>query len=212
MDLDIIEYLERALEEELPGKTSHLKLSPLSNYYPETSNDYKIACVLLLLYPKNKKWHLLLVKRASNPNDNHSSQISFPGGKLEESDYSHSDCALRETFEEVGVDPSSIGIIGELSSIYIQASNFLVYPFVGFTSNEPEFIIDENEVEYVIEFPLNEILDPKLIKTKTIKLFNGLVIDNAPHFYFKNETVWGATAMMLSEFKDIISQSEEVLL
>jgi 8-oxo-dGTP pyrophosphatase MutT (NUDIX family) len=211
MDLDIIEYLERTLEEELPGKTAHLKLSPVKDYYPEAPLDHKVACVLILLFPKYKKWHIIFVKRAANEGDNHSSQIGFPGGKLEESDYSHSDCALRETHEELGLDPSSVGIVGELSSIYVQASNFVVYPFVGFTSNEPEFILEPSEVEYIIECPLTDILDNRLIKNKSITLSNGTNIQDAPYFNIKNETVWGATAMMLSEFKEVLAKTLENL-
>ncbi|HMP30624.1 MAG TPA: CoA pyrophosphatase, partial [Saprospiraceae bacterium] len=138
----------------------------------------------------------------------HSAQISFPGGKLEDSDYSHSDCALRETHEEVGIDPSSVGIIGELSSIFVVASNFMVYPFVGFTSSEPNFEPDTDEVEYIIEVPLEQLLENKYIKRKSITVSNGTLIDNVPYFNFSGEVVWGATAMILSELKDILSKSD----
>jgi 8-oxo-dGTP pyrophosphatase MutT (NUDIX family) len=208
MDLDIIEYLERELEEDLPGESSHIKMAPLPNYRPTIKDDHKIGCVLILLYPKNKEWHLLLVKRAHNDSDNHSSQISFPGGKLEDSDYSYSDCALRETHEEVGIDPSSIGIVGELSSIYVQASNFMVFPFVGFTSSEPNFEPDSDEVEFIVEVPLEQLFETKLVKRKPVTLYNGITIESVPYFNFCNEVVWGATAMILSELKDILEKSD----
>lgn len=208
MDLDIIEFLERELEEELPGEISHSKMYPISEYKPKISDDHKIGCVLILLYPKNNEWHLLLVKRAHNETDSHSAQISFPGGKFEEKDYGYSDCALRETHEEVGLNPSTIGVIGELSSVYVYASNYLVFPFVGFTSSEPNFEPEEDEVEYIIEVPLSQLLDNKNIKNKSMTLSGDRKIDNVPYFNFKNEVVWGATAMMLSELKDVLIKSD----
>lgn len=208
MDLDIIEYLERKLEEDLPGDISHQKMSPLPDHRYEIPDDHKLGCVLILIYPKKNEWHLLLVKRAQNETDNHSAQVSFPGGRFEETDYSYSDCALRETHEEVGLDPAQVGIIGELSSIYVFASNFLVYPFLGFTSIEPEFLPDTDEVEYILNVPLDDLMDSRNIKRKSMTLFNGVSVENVPYFNFSNEVVWGATAMILSELKDILSDSD----
>jgi 8-oxo-dGTP pyrophosphatase MutT (NUDIX family) len=208
MDLDIIEYLERRLEEDLPGENSHLKMSPIPELRYDVPDDHKLGCVLILIYPRNNDWNLLLVKRAQSETDNHSAQISFPGGRFEETDYSYSDCALRETYEEVGLDPSLVGIIGELSSIYVYASNFLVYPFLGFTSIEPEFTPDANEVEYILNVSLEELMDQKILKRKSITLFNGVTVDNVPYFNLNNEVVWGATAMILAELKDILADAD----
>ena len=208
MDLDIIEYLERQLEEDLPGESSHRKMSPLPEKHFTVPDDHKLACVLILIYPKNNEWHILLVRRASSETDSHSSQISFPGGRFEDTDYSYSDCALRETHEEVGLDPSVVGIIGELSSLYVFASNFLVYPFVGFTSNEPEFLPDAGEVEYILEVPLKELMESRNVKKKSMTLSTGIAVDNVPYFNLNGEVVWGATAMILSELKDILDSAD----
>lgn len=209
MELDIIEYLERVLEEDLPGAEAQLRMAPIKDLPATPSGANKIGCVLLLLYPKGKKWHLVLVQRSLNPNDAHSGQISFPGGRFEESDYSYSDCALRETQEEIGVDPSEIGIVGELSSIYVHASDYLVYPFVGFTTTEPDFEVESNEVTKIIDFPIALLGENKIKKSKSFTSNFGYDMDNVPYYDILGHEVWGATAMILSEFEHIIDGFEE---
>lgn len=208
MEIDIIEYLERVLEEDLPGRKAHQRMSPINPIPDYHTSESKVACVLVLLYPKGKKWHVLSVLRSENPNDAHSGQISFPGGKLEESDYSHSDCALRETQEEVGIDPSAIGVIGELSTIYVAASDYLVFPFVGFMTTEPDFEIESSEVTKIIDFPISLLQEDKFKKSKSIMTSFGM-LDNVPYYDIYGHTVWGATAMILSEFEQLLADYED---
>lgn len=209
MDIHFIENLERALEEDLPGSLAHQMMSPfdISQYSPP--DDHKIACVLVLLYPKNKVWHLALLERpAENMQDLHAGQISLPGGKFEETDYSYQDCALREANEEIGVDQNKIGIVGELTSVYARVSNFMVYPFVGFMASEPEFSPQPSEVAKIIELPLETLSNPKFQKSKDIIVRNDQVLKNMPYYDFEGHTIWGVTGMILKELEEIIAIAE----
>lgn len=209
MDIHFIENLERALEEDLPGKAAHQLMTPFDLSQFPVPEDYRIACVLILLYPRNKEWHIALLERPThNIHDLHAGQISLPGGKFEESDYSYQDCALREANEEIGVDQSKIGIVGELSSVYAKASNFMVYPFVGFTTSEPEFNAQPAEVAQIIELPLEILTNSKHKKTKDITASNNLILKNMPYYDYEGHTIWGVTGMILKELEEIIIQSD----
>jgi 8-oxo-dGTP pyrophosphatase MutT (NUDIX family) len=208
MDIQFIERLEREMEEELPGQQAQFLMAPVErqqNYdVPENS---VLACVLALIFPKKKDWHVALIERVSdNVNDVHAGQLSFPGGRFEESDYSYQDCALREAEEELGIHGADVGIIGELTSLYIPVSNYLIYPFIGFMGEEPEYIIQKSEVQNVIEVPLKHFLEPKNKKKTDIDIRNQLLKD-VPYYDVHNIPLWGATAMIMSEFESVLRKT-----
>jgi len=137
----------------------------------------------------------------------HSGQVSFPGGKKEESDRSLEDTALRETEEEIGIKKNDVKVIGHLSELYIPTSGFLVQPFVGYLNKKPLFHPDKNEVQKLIEVPLFLIMDDGIVKETTIlksKTRNQKSEIRIPYFDIHGEVVWGATAMILSELKEIL--------
>lgn len=188
---------------------SHLKMMPSNRAELLKKTEYKViqpnkAAVLMLFYPKNNETHLILIKRASY-NGVHSSQIALPGGKPEQEDANLIETALRETHEEIGVHPSNIEIIRSFSEVYIPPSNFMVFPFMGISMNELNFKIQEEEVEAVVELPLNVFLDDSIIITKTMttSYANDILV---PGFSVGDNFIWGATAMMLSELKDTIKK------
>ncbi len=157
---------------------------------------------VLVSYPKNEITHLALIVRNSYPGV-HSSQIGFPGGKVEETDFNLEETALRETHEEVGVHPDKVKIIKTFSEIYIPPSNFLVAPFMGISHEELTFIPDLDEVKRVLEFSIVDFLDEKSI-TK-VKMSTSYATDiEVPAFMVDKYVVWGATAMMMSELKETI--------
>jgi len=160
----------------------------------------KQAAVLCLLYPKNDALNFALIKRVSYAGV-HSNQIGFPGGKLEEGENALQ-AALRETEEEIGVLVKENSVLGALTELYIPPSNFMVYPYVAYIENPPLFTLDKKEVAYLLEVPLNDLLDFSNIKRKEMQLSYGTF--NNPYFDLKNEIVWGATAMMLSELREIL--------
>lgn len=209
MDINIIHSLEKRLAQDLPGFDVQSKMAPPvgNENYKHVAPDHKIACVLALLFPKNDKWHLSLIERASNhPEDKHAGQISFPGGKLDENDVSFEDCALRETYEEIGIAPDTIGILGELTPLYVFISNFLVHPFVGFTTEAPKFTLQESEVKSIIEVPMNHFTKPQNKLLADIKT-RDITLQNTPYYDLYGQKLWGATAMIMSELEHVWSEA-----
>lgn len=209
MDVSFIQNLENRLNQELPGPNVQDLMSPTKDEkYRVLSSDYKIACVLLLLFPKDKEWHISMIERTNrHAEDKHGGQISFPGGQLNESDDSYEDCALREAYEEIGVSPDIVGILGGLSPLFVFVSNFLVHPFVGFTTEYPKFIKQESEVKNILEVPLPHLLKPKTKGFSHVEV-RGTILENTPFYDVYGHKVWGATAMMLSEFEHILKDIE----
>ena len=194
-------------QQKLLGEISHLKMCPperadlMKNIDLNTINP-RLAAVLMLIYPKNNLAHLALILRTSY-NGVHSSQIAFPGGKVETFDTDYQQTALRETHEEIGISPELITVIRDFTPIYIPPSNFMVYPFLGYSTTELSFIPDQDEVAGIIQLPLSEFLDDNIVITNRMSTSYNNDID-VPAFKIQNHIVWGATAMMLSELKDVL--------
>jgi 8-oxo-dGTP pyrophosphatase MutT (NUDIX family) len=195
------ERLIRELEKPLPGTMAQLKMSPdvrrpVSGQYP-----LRDAGVLLLLFPVESIVYTLFIKRAEYDGV-HSGQVSFPGGMFEEEDEILANTALREAQEETGIDPGKVEILGKLTPLHIPVSNINVHAFIGYTNSIPVFIPDPTEVQYVIEENVEELLKESNHKSKVMDILGTVV--TVPYFDIKGEHVWGATAMMLSEFTEIL--------
>lgn len=204
---EFADRLYQLLIGELPGSEAHRVMAPVTrqiqSFVLSDFPDAKVAAVMILLYPKQDSIFLALIKRPDYSGV-HSGQVSFPGGKSEDSDIDYQFTALRETEEEIGVKASLIQVIGQLSNVYIPPSNFFVFPFVGFVDHSPQFLPDENEVDYMIEFPVNTLLDPAI--KSTVKINRPEVTFDAPCYLINGHTVWGATAIILSEFEFLLKQ------
>jgi 8-oxo-dGTP pyrophosphatase MutT (NUDIX family) len=200
-----IAKLEKQLRKPLPGNEAHLKmasrvrLNELRGKYDTSSA--KQSSVLILLYPYNGSIFTVLMKRNSY-NGVHSGQISFPGGSYEKSDGSFIETALREANEEVGILPGNVKVIGELSDMYIPPSNFMVHPIVGFSMERPQLIPDTMEVAEIVEANLSVIFEDRDFKEKELEV-RGQII-KTPYYEVNGHVVWGATAMMLSELKEVV--------
>ena len=206
MDLSIISKIKQNLTGVLPGIEAQFRMAPKIRV-PMKMDEYmkrnpNISAVLILLYPKEGEWHFVLMQRHAY-NGMHSNQVSLPGGKREKKDQDTMHTAIREAQEELGIDLSGLEILGRLSDLYIQPSNYLVHPYIGYILNTPDFIPDNSEVKELIEVPLSDLSDPALIKQKEIKVADGFTLD-APYFDLKGYVVWGATAMILSEFLAVL--------
>ena len=194
----------------LPAEASHFKMVPpfrqeLLKKQEEAIKKAKHAGVLALFYPDiNAHTKFILILRKTYKGI-HSAQVAFPGGKLEKQDKTLEDTALRETSEEVGVTIETIQILKKVSQVYIPPSNFYVQPFIGITENTPQFIKQDSEVEALIEVDLEHFLDDKSLITKTVATSYSVEVE-VPAFQLNNHVVWGATAMMLSEIKDLLKQ------
>lgn len=199
--------ISRISEVDLPAVSSHIKMAPLERIKSleemvDFSDSAKRAAVMMLFYPKDGVTHLVLIVRNSYPGV-HSSQIAFPGGKVEEMDLDLQETALRETFEEIGISSDTINVIRSFSSIYIPPSNFLVYPFMGVSTSELKFVLQEEEVAGIIEMPVSMLLDDSIIAQKILDTSYAKAM-KVPVFQIQEHAVWGATAMMLSELKDVL--------
>jgi 8-oxo-dGTP pyrophosphatase MutT (NUDIX family) len=201
-----IEQLSLSLKEPLPGPGSQSKMAP--GIRLDANNDhYRNAAVLILLYLKEGKWHLVLMKRPEYPGV-HSNQVSLPGGIHEPYDPDLSETALRESKEELGIDDRKILILGHLSKLEIPASGIEVSPWVGVYPETPVFNPSFEEVSYLIEVPLKELLSQESVEEEIRTILCKIV--KVPFFKFGEEKVWGATAMILSEFNDVIRNLEGV--
>lgn len=203
-----VRQLKDRLREPLPGAGAQAAMSPLKlqdeRFMQASRKEVRLGSVLVLLYPVGNRLYLPFMQRPVY-NGHHSGQISFPGGKVEPEDPDRIYTALREAHEEIGVVPQEVEVLGTLSELYIPPSNYSVIPVVGWTSKRPSFVPDPIEVADIIEVPLDELLDEMNIrKTKRI-LSNGLRLET-PFYYLSQREIWGATAMMLSEFVTLIRE------
>ncbi len=201
--LSLISNIDRV---QLGGMDSHKKMIPKQRKlfdldYIKQQNPKK-AAVMALFYPNIKNETTFLLTLRASYNGTHSAQISFPGGKFEKTDMSLENTVLRETFEEVGIPKRDIEIKKQLSDTFIPPSNFMVTPFLGIVRQTP--LIKHNyEVKEIIEVSLAHLLDDKFKTTKNLSTSYMKNID-VPCYKLNNYTVWGATAMMLSEIKDLL--------
>lgn len=133
----------------LPGEEAHVEMFPLRARTSEalkTVEGYRLSAVMALLYPSGASHNIILIER-QDYDGKHGGQMSFPGGKKEDEDYSSLKAALRETHEEIGIHPDHIKVLGRLTDVYIPVSNFLVHPYVGMLESKPEFVADVREVK-----------------------------------------------------------------
>lgn len=203
--------LQQVLSGPLPGQAGQKKMAPAPvRHHPvrwEIPTDCREAAVLLLLYrPKTNteppEWHLTLIKRPDYAGV-HSGQIALPGGQREAGE-TLLETALRETREEIGVTVPKDNVIGQLSPLYTPPSNFCIYPFVAIYSHYPDFQPDPREVATVVEVPVRMLFDPSRRRAE-IWHFEKYGDRRVPFFDILGHKVWGATAMILSEFTALVS-------
>lgn len=211
MEFDVfVNLLPKIRNLELPGEASQFKMSPpyrqeLMLMQREKMKHAKKAAVMVLFYPDiNGQTKLVLILRKTYQGV-HSAQMGFPGGKLEKEDKSLQDAAIRETEEEVGVSTHLIEVHKQLTEVYIPPSNYTVYPFIGSMLSTPQFLKQDEEVEEIVEIPIQYLLDDQFVSSKKVQTSYNIEVD-VPAFKFGGYVVWGATAMMLSEVKDLLKQ------
>jgi 8-oxo-dGTP pyrophosphatase MutT (NUDIX family) len=156
------------------------------------------ASVLLLLVPQNGKWCLVLMKRAEYPGV-HSGQISIPGGEFEATDANARETALREFNEEMGVALNGKQIFAQLTKRYIPTSQFIVKPFLAYLTRMPNWKIDKKEVADLLIVPVEHLLSNDALRKTEIQIDAGSAIV-LPAYHYEEHIIWGATAIMLTEF------------
>lgn len=200
--------LSERMASPLPGlqaqlrMASKLRLKAAQTYNPDTSNA-KIGAVLIALYPDEMGIVRTVLMKRPDYDGTHSGQVSFPGGKMEEADATVIETALREAEEEVNIKPEEVKVIGQLTNLYIPPSNFLVHPVLGILERPPLLMPDKHEVQSIHLPELSYLLRDDIIEEKDIILSSGFKM-RTPYFEVDGHTVWGATAMMIAELKEIM--------
>jgi 8-oxo-dGTP pyrophosphatase MutT (NUDIX family) len=207
-----VQQLKQQLQVSLPGEEAQYRMAPQlrrsSLHYLQQNPDHKKGSVMLLNYECNGKLCLALTLRQAY-NGVHSAQVSFPGGRIEP-DETVIAAALRETNEEIGIEPAAITTVGLLSPLYIPASNYLVHPVVGWLDGEPMFRKDEREVAAIFDFPLIDLVREGIPQLADMSTSSGIGI-RAPYYEIQGNKVWGATAMILSEFSAVLNPMQAFL-
>lgn len=194
--------IQKKIESTLPGQKAHLKMAPAKRHFKNIDQYTKDAGVMIILYPKEEEVYTVLIKRPVY-NGVHSGQISFPGGKQEETDDNIIETALRETEEEIGISRETHHILGSLTSLYIPVSNTKVQPVISYIEETPIFTPDQKEVEDIIEIKIADLLNPECPVIDQNFYENNRLI-RAPYFKFGDKKIWGATAMIISEFIEVL--------
>ena len=159
------------------------------------------SAVLFPLFLRDNRWHTAFMKRPSGQGV-HSDQLSFPGGKLEIGE-SHLQAALREAQEEIGLESGQWNVIGQLSTLYIPPSHFVVQPFLAWAPENPQFQFNSGEVAEWIEHPIDDFMRPNLIGRKEIFVSKYNRTFDSGYFNIQGHTLWGATAIMVQEFRSL---------
>ena len=206
---EFLQFVPKLIDARLPALDAHIKMAPLERLESLRNNDFddkkpRIAAVMMLFYPKKERTHLVLIVRNSYKGV-HSAQIAFPGGKYELEDENFAETALRETHEEVGIHPDKIEILKPFTELYIPPSNFMVHPFLGTSKEELVFLPQPSEVAGIIELPLSTFLSDAIVVDTNLSTSYADSI-SIPAFKIEEHIVWGATAMMLSELKEVLKE------
>lgn len=203
-----IEVVRAALRGPRLGLRAQVRMMPRPRFWDPWDTMAKHGGVLLLLYPQQGELHLVLTQRTDRL-PNHKGQVSFPGGACDPGE-SFMETALREAEEELGIDPAQVQVLGELTPLYISASNFCIHPVVGYTPSPPVFRPNPREVAKVLQVPVTGFLDPATVHEETWP-WRGIKM-RVPYFLIEGEyKVWGATAMVLAEFAELMAMTLRTL-
>jgi 8-oxo-dGTP pyrophosphatase MutT (NUDIX family) len=202
--LEIEVRLRERLAGTLPGVEAQIRFAPSPGTRGWRAGEFpvgaRVAAALLCLYPAESGVAIPLTVRALTL-ARHAGQISLPGGATDPGE-TLAQAALREASEEIGLDPSSVRVLGELTPIHVLVSGFTLHPVVGVTDVRPTFRAAPGEVEAIVEVSLEDLQDASRIKTGT-RQREGIDVDYS-YLDLGGHQVWGATAMILGEFIQLL--------
>jgi 8-oxo-dGTP pyrophosphatase MutT (NUDIX family) len=192
----------------LPGEMVHQEMAPinrpLASFARKNKENIRPSAVAIIVVENENHQEIVLIQRP-NYEGTHGGQVSFPGGKKETTDRSLLETAMRECSEEIGLNLNESQFVRALTSVYIPVSNFDVAPFVFYHPSSPNFTADEREVESIFSIRLIDLLDEDSVGTMQIIPSNGNPAMQVPCFNVSNKQIWGATALILNEFKKLLS-------
>ncbi|MCE5332786.1 MAG: CoA pyrophosphatase [Bacteroidales bacterium] len=204
------QIIKKKLLQPLPGLSSHLKMAPASRAgeiarFNGNLRNARKSAVMILLFHEDERLKVILIRRSFYVGI-HAGQIAFPGGRYEESDADIKHTALREIYEEVGIPAEKIEVIGRLSDIYVPPSNFLISVFVGYLNEKPRYKADEREVAEIIEIDMDDFFREDVIQEKEFVVPSAKISVNALYYKVGNVDLWGASAMVMAELLDVLSE------
>lgn len=206
MRQDLYTWLKRSFDRGIPGEDAHLEMMPIgrtpSSTALKTALNVKESAVGVYLFEEKSNYKGILIQRPSY-SGTHSGQISFPGGKKEATDRDLLETARRESFEEVGIPVEKGLFIGQLTNVYIPVSNYLVVPHLFYLEEKIPLIKDYKEVDEIVIYDLNQLLEVKKIPHISVELANGFHA-KVPCFELADKKVWGATAIILNELRYLL--------
>jgi 8-oxo-dGTP pyrophosphatase MutT (NUDIX family) len=197
--------LERSLNTGLPGEKAHVAMLPLNRALTSVglkeAEKVRKSAVGIILYPSTDGIDCILIQRPKYEGM-HSDQMAFPGGKMDSDDLDLEYTARRECYEEIALPTSEGILLGELTKVYIPVSGFVIYPFIFHLDQVPVLAPDNREVAEIVTFPLLDILKTENVGTMPINFPQGT--RDVPCFNLANKQVWGATALILNELKEVL--------
>ncbi|MFN5912125.1 MAG: NUDIX hydrolase [Bacteroidota bacterium] len=204
---ELLNSLRHQVEQNLPGEMAHIPMAPvsrpLSSMALKGAGDYRRSAVAVVLRTNDDGASLILIQRPDYEGA-HSGQISFPGGKMDDTDSSSEETARRECYEEIGLQLGNDALIGKLTDVYIPVSKFLVHPYLYFDQSTADYLLDEREVTEILSFPVHQLISSSSISKMDIKTPQGMLIREVPCFLHGQKKIWGATALVMNELREIL--------
>lgn len=201
------EELISKFEKELPGERSHLAFMPVRGSSSEQIRKgitFRDSAVAIILFHNEADKLCTVVTRRQEYDGSHSGQISFPGGKKEPDDKNLLDTAIRECHEEIGVYASNFELLKELTPLFVPVSKFLITPYVLYSENKSfDYMRSEREVAAIHEVDLLDLFQSEIVQVD-VPVNSDFTLKNVPHFKQGDILIWGATALILNELKDIL--------
>jgi 8-oxo-dGTP pyrophosphatase MutT (NUDIX family) len=202
------EDLISKFEKELPGESSHLAFMPVRGSSSEQIRQgitFRDSAVAVILFHNEAGKLCTILTRRQVYDGSHSGQISFPGGKKELNDNNLLDTAIRECYEEIGVYASNFELLKELTPLFVPVSKFLITPYVFYSENKSfDYMRSEREVAAIHEVDILELFQSEVVQID-IPISTDFIMKNVPHFKQGDILIWGATALILNELKDILA-------
>ncbi|MGV3632603.1 MAG: NUDIX hydrolase [Bacteroidota bacterium] len=200
------------MEAGLPGEDAHARMSPLSrplsSLAKQSAKIFRESAVAIIIFEEDNEQRIILTQRPQYEGK-HGGQVSFPGGKREEGDLDLLQTAMRECYEETGVRLTAEDYIGSLTPVFIPVSSFHVEAYVFYLDHLPSFQKDEREVEAIFTVRIEDLLDESRVQQTNISIGDNMTLKDVPYFDLESKIVWGATALILSELKEILSRIKD---
>ena len=200
--MSFIELLSKEISD-LPGEKAHKKFYPYRFEFYEKPLNTKLSAVGIHLFQMNSEWYFILIER-SEYIGYHSKQIAFPGGKKDPEDINLEHTARRESYEEISISMDSAFLIGQITPVYIPASNFEVFPFIFFHKDLSKLCKSEKEVNEIIFVKCSDLVNDQNISITEVNEAENIKLKQIPCFILNEKVVWGATALILSEVREIL--------